>query len=197
METEEALLVTDGASVDDVRHTVDGDLLENFTRLSRTIEAAETESQLALRVGERILGERVSTPGAPRDFLPRFSSGRSSTAPQAPDLLFVLLALIARHLADSMCRKLVSLKRRAAHWTLLRLRALNFFFTTSWTVPGGRPTVTAVNQAQAEAVELGMTDRIFPLEGCGTPIAWVDLERQLRNMIISYSSEAVQRGRGR
>ena len=78
VETEEALLVTEGRSVDDVRHTVDGDLRENFTRLSRKIEVAETESQLALRVGGGILGERVSAPGALRDFLPRFSSGRSS-----------------------------------------------------------------------------------------------------------------------
>ena len=57
--------------------------------------------------------------------------------------------------------------------------------------------MTAVNQAQAEAVELGMTDSIFPLEECSTPIAWVDCKRQLANMIISYSGEAVQRGRGR
>ena len=79
VETEETLLVTEGASVD-VRHTVDGDLLESITHLPQKIEVAETESQLALRVGNRILGETVSGAWAPSDFLPRFSFGRSSTA---------------------------------------------------------------------------------------------------------------------
>ena len=41
-----------------------------------------------------------------------------------------------------------------------------------------------------------MTDSIFALEGCRTQIAWVDLKRQLQNMIISYSGDAVQRGLG-
>ena len=61
---------------------MDGDLLENITRLSRKIEVAETESQLAPRIESGILGERLSAAGAPRDFLRRFSFERSSTAPQ-------------------------------------------------------------------------------------------------------------------
>ena len=88
VETEQALLVTERASVGKVRHTVDGDLLENFTRVSRKIEVAETESQLNLRVGSGILGERLWAAGAPRDFLDRFSFGRSSTVPQARDLFY-------------------------------------------------------------------------------------------------------------
>ena len=48
--------------------------------------------------------------------------------PQARDLLSTYLwPSFHDTLQDYMCRKLVSLKRRAAHWTLLRLRALNFF----------------------------------------------------------------------
>ena len=133
-------------------------------------------------------------PWASRNFLPRFSSGRSSTAPKARDLLSIPLALISRHLADSLSRELGSLKRCAAHWTLLRLRAL-IFLTKSWTShPVGDQLVTALNQAQVEAVEPVMTDSIFALEGCRIPIAWFDLKRWLQTMIISYSGDAVQRG---
>ena len=61
----------------------------------------------------------------------------------------------------------------------------------------GDQLVTALKQAQVdavEAVEIGITDSIFALEGCREPMAWIDLERQLQNMIISFSGDAVQRG---
>ena len=56
----------------------------------------------------------------------------------------------------------------------------------------GDQLVTALNPAQVQAVELGLTDSIFAREGCRTPIAWVDRKRQLQNMIISFSGDAVQ-----
>ena len=73
------------------------------------------------------------------------------------------------------------------NWTLPRFRALNFFFLGH---PGpGHPVgdqlVTALHQAQVEAV--------VP-EGRRKQSAWVDLERQLQNMTISYLGGAVQRG---
>ena len=89
-----------------VRHTVDGDLLENITRLSRKIEVALTESQLNLRVGSGVLGERFRSTS--------FIDSHSNALPQPRK-------------ADSLSRTLRLLKRRAAHWTLRRLRALNFF----------------------------------------------------------------------
>ena len=104
--------------------------------------------------------------------------------PQARDLLSMPLALTSRHLADSLSCKLESLKRRAAHWTFLGLRALNVFFTTTWPGhPVGDQPVTAVNQAQvdaADAVEVGITDSTFAVEGCRRTLDWVDLERSFK-----------------
>ena len=56
----------------------------------------------------------------------------------------------------------------------------------------GDQLAIALNQAQVEAVEPGMTDSIFALEGCRTTVTWVDLKRQIQNMIISYSGDAIQ-----
>ena len=40
--------------------------------------------------------------------------------------------------------------------------------------PVGDQLVTVLNQAQAAAVEQGMTDNTSALEGCQTPSAWVE-----------------------
>ena len=178
VEMEEALLVAENASVDDVRHTVDGDLLENMAEHGSCRDRAPlARGELKQLIGSWPLElEQVYWRGCrardPRDFVPQISFGCSSTAPQVRDFLLFPLALISSHLAGSLDRKLGSLWRRAALDVTSVSSTELFFSIRSWT--GHQVTdqlVTAVNQSQREAVELGMTESIFALEGCRTPLA--------------------------
>ena len=136
VETEVALLVTEGALVSDVRNTVDGRAPRTCCGKSKQPRPSPSWpfelGVVFLEGGYWRLGLRGSSfPDSHPDGLPQ--PRKHATFSQNLQLNFT------KHCRLTV-RKLGSLKRSAAHWTLLSTSGSHFFYEILDQAPGGRPT---------------------------------------------------------